>query len=353
MAIFNELERRQQLRLSRDEARFLRDRSDPFSLTNQRFIDIFRLNKELVMFLFEELQPTMQDNIRASRIQYQQRILVALRFFATGNYQRGVGQEYLLGVSQPVVSRCVAEVSQKIVEYFSPNWIKFPDEHEMLGIKTAFFDICGIPGVVGAIDCTHIAILTPIEEEHSFMNRKGYHSLNVQLICDVELFINNVNSRFPGGNHDALIWRQSLVQDFLRNNFENGERNTWLLGDSGYPQQPWLMTPVQGALPNSPEERYNNAHVLGRNPIERVNGVLKTRFRCSLGERVLRYSPQKTGAITNCCCILHNMCTRARIPFDEPIVANEDIEIENVPVYYALDRGRQIRENLINTYFTV
>lgn len=39
-----------------------------------------------------------------------------------------------------------------------------------------------MPGVIGCIDCTHIAITRPVEEEHTFFNRKGYHSLNVQMV---------------------------------------------------------------------------------------------------------------------------------------------------------------------------
>ena len=39
-----------------------------------------------------------------------------------------------------------------------------------------------LPGVVGCIDCTHIAIVKPVIDEHLFFNRKGYHSLNVQMV---------------------------------------------------------------------------------------------------------------------------------------------------------------------------
>lgn len=43
------------------------------------------------------------------------------------------------------------------------------------------------PGVVGCIDCTHIAIVPPNNQnveipEYIYVNRKGYHSLNVQLV---------------------------------------------------------------------------------------------------------------------------------------------------------------------------
>lgn len=68
IALFEEIERRVQLRLTRDECRFLRHRSDPFSLSHERFIDIFRLNKELVRFLFQELEPFMNDAVRITRV---------------------------------------------------------------------------------------------------------------------------------------------------------------------------------------------------------------------------------------------------------------------------------------------
>lgn len=40
------------------------------------------------------------------------------------------------------------------------------------------------PGVYGCIDCTHVAIFPPNihNQEHAYINRKGYHSINVQLV---------------------------------------------------------------------------------------------------------------------------------------------------------------------------
>lgn len=349
--LYAEVERQNQLRLLREESRFLRDRSDPFGLSDNRFVDLFRLNKDLVQFLFQELRPYMDNRIKDTRVSYQQRILVALRFYAIGNYQRGIGQEYLLGVSQPVVSRTLSEVSRVIVQHFANNWIRFPMGNDRLVNKRKFFEISGMPGVIGSIDCTHIKILSPGVEEHAYLNRKGYHSINVQLICNSDLLILNVNSRYPGSTHDAFIWRQSAVKTEMQNSYNNGERNTWLLGDSGYPLEPWLMTPVQGAIPGSPEDRYNLAHSSGRNHIERTNGLLKGRFRCLLGERGLRYNPHQVGTIVNACCILHNFCVHARIPFD--LVNMQDDQPDNndgrnVPLF---EDGRNIRGDIIRRYF--
>lgn len=58
-----------------------------------------------------------------------------------------------------------------------------------------FFINTQFPGVVGCIDCTHIAIVPPKNQnaevpEYIYVNRKGYHSLNVQLVNVLDLLCN-------------------------------------------------------------------------------------------------------------------------------------------------------------------
>ena len=44
-----------------------------------------------------------------------------------------------------------------------------------------FVEVAGMPGVMGCIDGTHIRILAPHQQEWAYVNRKGYHSINVQV----------------------------------------------------------------------------------------------------------------------------------------------------------------------------
>lgn len=78
------------------------------------------------------------------------------------------------------------------------------------------------------------------------------------------------------------------------------------------------MTPILNGNLTPAEIRYNNAHRSTRNVIERLNGTLKTRFRCLLKHRVLHYKPPTAAAIVNACAILHNIC----------IARNEEIDLE-------------------------
>lgn len=133
-----------------------------------------------------------------------------------------------------------------------------------------------------------------------------------------------------------------------------GNHNTWLIGDSGYPLQPWLMTPFNNPQRNTPESRYNEAHVQARNCIERCNGVLKSRFRCLLKERVLRYSPERVGKIVNACAIMHNICIAANLELDDEIVIEEEVNHEifqNNNEENIFMQGQATRQRIVNAYF--
>lgn len=50
----------------------------------------------------------------------------------------------------------------------------------------------GFPGTIGAIDCTHVAIIARSVEEYNYLNSKGFHSKNIQLVSKRKLFIDVV-----------------------------------------------------------------------------------------------------------------------------------------------------------------
>ncbi|XP_063913264.1 putative nuclease HARBI1 [Zophobas morio] len=165
------------------------------------------------------------------------KLLAALRFFAGGSYQLDVGGNYTVGLSQPSVSRAIHEIIDAFnTPFMLYRFIKFPQTiEELTNIRQRFFIKFGLPGIIGCIDGTHVSIVTPIENEHLYINRKRYHSLNVQIICDEELKITNVNARFPGSTHDSFVWQNSNIFTFLRDLPREHRGSYYLLGESGYP----------------------------------------------------------------------------------------------------------------------
>ena len=56
--------------------------------------------------------------------------------------------------------------------------------------------------------------------------------------------IRAVDACRPGSTHDSFIWGMPDARQFLKEKY-NGEQNSWLLGDSGYPAEPFRLTPYR------------------------------------------------------------------------------------------------------------
>ncbi|XP_031348432.1 putative nuclease HARBI1 [Photinus pyralis] len=321
------------------ERRMLRDHSNPFEIPEDRFIELYRLNRACARYLLTTINPYLEEGVYRNTVPNILKVFATLRFYASGSYQRDIGLAFNISLSQTSIHRCIHQVTQVITEVLPNNEIRFPiTRPEQNRKKEAFMENYGFPGVIGCVDGTHVAILKPRVDAHNFLNRKGYYSLNVQIICDAELKILSINANYPGSNHDSFIWRQSRIRHFLLQQYHaNGLRGSWLLGDSGYMLEPFLMIPFLNPAENAPESRFNVNHIRARNCVERAIGVLKCRFRVVLQERTARYEPNFVGKLVIACSALHNLCMRFRVPLlNEPFQNDEDvflpqINIINVP----------------------
>ncbi|CAH2095445.1 unnamed protein product [Euphydryas editha] len=321
-------------------------------LTERQFRARYRLSKKVFKYLCRELRRL--TNLRSSqRVSMQHKVLTALFFYATGSYQKPIGAAN--NISQKMCSVYIEQVTQALThKNILQKYIRFPDTPAARqAVSQRFYRKYGIPRVVGCIDGSHFRIVVPRqEEEHLYYSRKHYHSLNVQMVCDDEYRILNVNSKFGGANHDSFIFENSDMKNYLKSLHQNGEI-VWLLGDSGYPQRPWLMTPILDAEPNN---IYNEKHMRARVVIENTFSRLKNRWRCLHKDRVLHYKPLKCSRIILACSVLHNIVINFGIDnIEEDMdlhLRNEDQEnqvnyVERGEATSDLILGRILRDQLI------
>jgi len=85
----------------------------------------------------------------------------------------------LVGVSKSVSNLFVRKVT-RVIANLAPQYVKFPSTVPERSMTVRdFYAIAAFPGVLGAVDCTHVPI--PIQSpggNHAelFRNRKGYFS---------------------------------------------------------------------------------------------------------------------------------------------------------------------------------
>lgn len=176
-----EEERLEEIRLENTERRIMRDQSDCFLIDDIRFVDLFRITKDMAQYLLNGIMPAITRGNFAMRP--DTKFFGALHFFATGSYQRIIGRSYNVSMSQQSMSKVIEEVSNAIINAFGGTWVQFPQtEQRKLEIKTRFMREKNFPGIIGVVDATHIEIIRPVDEEHAFLNRKGFHSKNIQIV---------------------------------------------------------------------------------------------------------------------------------------------------------------------------
>ena len=242
--------------------RVFRERSNPLAdFTDGELYSRYRFDRNGILFISQLLREEIQSPTeRSCAIPAEIKVIIALQFYACGTFQRTIGDT--IKISQSSVSRIVSIVSSSLARKLA-EFVRWPAAADEQNIKRGFFTIAGFPGVVGLIDGTHVRILAPSEHEEQFVNRKNYHSINVQVVVDNRCVFTQINAQWPGSTHDSRVLRESRLADVFGRHRPagRGENNEegYLLGDTGYPSKPWLLTPFLQAGSRA-EARYNGAH---------------------------------------------------------------------------------------------
>ncbi|XP_040900533.1 putative nuclease HARBI1 [Toxotes jaculatrix] len=327
---------RRELRLRR--ARIFRPRLDTFSYPPDFLFERYCFSLQSLQYIHNLIRPLITHITHRGRALTTEQILcIALRFFANGSFLYNIGDAE--HISRATVCRAIRKVCLALKRFLSV-FVVFPGHKPVRAIKEEFHGIAGFPNVIGCIDGTHIPITAPSENEGDYVNRKSFHSINVQIICDAAHIITNVEAKWPGSVHDSRIYRESTIS----NRLERGEIHGFLLGDRGYPCQRNLITPYPDPQPG-PQQHFNVAHCRTRARVEMTIGLLKARFQCL---RHLRVTPERACDIIVACVILHNIATiRGE---QHPALQIEDTEEDPIQLPENQD-GRAIRDLICNNHF--
>jgi hypothetical protein len=166
---------------------------------------------------------------------------------------------------------------------------------------------------IGAIDGTHIPVITPTSEQIPFRNRKGFLCQNVLASCNFDLQFTMVMSGWEGSVADSTLWLEARRTGALV--IPEGK---YLLGDAGFANCDACLTPYRGVRyhlrewakatnnrPQNKEELFNLRHSRLRNIVERIFGVMKRRFKILTLPRAFKLSAQ--AQVIAALCALHNI----------------------------------------------
>jgi len=276
-------------------------------------IEKYRLDPEGIDFFagkLESLAPSTKAGISVT-----DQVKIALDFYASGASMNTMKNTY--GLAQSTIYNIIVKVSKELKNVCLEEFVSFPgacDPWKTILIKEGFLEYGGFPSCLGAIDGTQIKIRGPVKNEEIYVNRKGDHAINAQFVCDMNMVIRACTVKWPGSVHDSTVWRMCSLNTLLTSSSQTG----WLIGDSGYPLRERLIVPFLVPL-TAAERKFNKALKKCRCVIERVNGVVKSRFRCLDGTNTggLQFDPEVCCCIIASCVVLHNYCRMRALPDPE------------------------------------
>ncbi|KAK6191317.1 hypothetical protein SNE40_003039 [Patella caerulea] len=237
-----------------------------------------RLNKETFMLLLGEVEAYLVPDVNYvgggyDSVPPKKQLLVFVWYLSNQCSMRNIAFNFKL--SKSTVHSIVHHVAG-VISALSYKFIQWPNNQRRREIKGKFTKI---PGVIGVIDGTHIRITNPVGNDRSYLNRKKFCSVVLQVVVDDMLMINDVFVGYPGSAHDARVLRNSPIYEKAEDHriFEDDDH---LLGDSAYPVKNWLIPPFKDNGQLTPHQRNFNYNLSSdRQVVERAIGHLKGRFR--------------------------------------------------------------------------
>ena len=241
------------------------------------------------------------------------RLLMLLWFLASVDKYSSIADRF--GFSESTACMAIHNLVFFIQEYLLEKIIVWPNEEEQKFIEALYFGLKKFSGIVGCVDTSHVPVRRPRVRGIDYYNRKEFYSIILQLIVREDLRITDVYVGWPGKVHDARVFLNSPFYQEAESKCGDGH----ILGDSAYPNLPFLMRPFTDNGRLTPlETHYNVVHSSIRSIVERAIGLLKGRFKR------LTYIDQWDVKVMNATiltgCVMHNMCIMKTDTFEELLV---------------------------------
>ncbi|XP_071176614.1 putative nuclease HARBI1 [Mytilus edulis] len=142
----------------------------------------YRFGRGTIAYLSDLMRGDLERGTnKETALSVEQQVMIALRFYGSGSHLQVVGDT--MGFDKSTVSRVINRVTDALVA-MKDDFISWPDNQRKNVIRAGFYEKAGFPNVFGCIDGTHIRITGSSIDEPAFVNRKGFHSINIRMKPD-------------------------------------------------------------------------------------------------------------------------------------------------------------------------
>ncbi|KAL8602270.1 hypothetical protein ACOMHN_022783 [Nucella lapillus] len=340
-------------------------------LDGERFQQYFRLSREQfsqVLFLIRDT--LIKDNRIRDVISPRERLVICLRFLATGESFRSIAFSYRVGFT--TVSRIVSEVCKILWDRLAPIHLAFPESADYWRlIASNFASKWNFPHCLGALDGKHVVMRAPDNTGSLYFNYKGSFSTVLMALVDANLKFIYIDVGSYGRNSDGGIFAHSSMGKAMATNalkFPPDARLPYadnlgplpyvVVADEAFPLSKHILRPFPGRSLSLDKRIFNYRLSRARRIVENAFGVLAARWR--IFHAKMAVAPQLANDIVKATIVLHNLLQRQTTPAEVTALLHEveDIDVaalqdlENVGGRQALEHIR-VRDAYMNYFCNI
>ncbi|XP_067888770.1 putative nuclease HARBI1 [Heterodontus francisci] len=223
------------------------------------------------------------------------KITVVLSFYTSGSFQGSTGDMY--GDLQAAAHYCIKEVTNVLFQRVG-DYVRYRTDPDSQAERAVRF------GAIAGFFRRHVTIKSPTDQPATFINRKGFHSINIQLVCDYRKCFLQVCAHFSGSSHDTYIFQLSQVPQLFRPPHSPSQMDSR--------EQGLHMDNLDSVSThyNAVEQAYTTFHGSTQGTI----GLLKMRFHClDQSSGALQYAPVTVSCVKVVFYALHNLVLQATL----------------------------------------
>ncbi|KAM4034471.1 uncharacterized protein ACNLHF_021105 [Anomaloglossus baeobatrachus] len=162
----------------------------------------------LVGYVVDQIRKT--DTYCRYSISPEERLLVTLRFLATGESLSSLHYQFRLGIS--TISGISRHTCRALWDCLQEEFIPQPTRDRWLDIAEKFNQICQFPNCLGAVDGKHIRIVKPAASGSEYYNYKKFFSIVLMAITDAQYKFIAVDIGAYGRSNDSQVFKMSTMR---------------------------------------------------------------------------------------------------------------------------------------------
>ncbi|XP_068118950.1 uncharacterized protein [Hyperolius riggenbachi] len=255
-----------------------------------------------------------QDTNYRRAITPTERLLITLRFLATGHSYAALHYQFLMGRS--TIRYLVLDTCKLIWKTLQPEFMPPPDLPMWEANIQHFWEKHQFPNCLGAVDGKHVRIVMPAATGSVYYNYKKYFSLVLMAVVDPNLKFIYVDVGAYGSSHDSAVFQHSRFGlKLLTGQMTLPAPRPWpdrqhppypcvFVADEAFALSEHVMRPYAQRDMSLKKKVFNQRLTKARQVVECAFGILSNKWR--IFHTALKMKPQYAIAVVKATCVLHN-----------------------------------------------